>query len=300
MTASAVTPDALDTTVTSTRLRRVRTVADALMQRAARRAAVEALILLPILVAIPVAAIQGRALFGNNVALRVIAAVVMVALGWAFARDIGRMARPLMFRKLAAEASGPVDFLMRAAMLVVVAGVALNVAGVGMPALATTGTVGVVLLGLAAQQSLGNIFAGFVLLGVHPYHIGDTVRLQGGGLAGAVEGRVAAMGLFYTQLLQGDDRIHVPNASVLNSGITPLRQPDTLDFRATLAPGIMPTEVQTALRTVTTRTRNVPRVEIEEVDQDHVIVRISATPRDPEDGAQLADEVVTAIAPITG
>ena len=282
----------------SSRLQRVRNVATP-NSRAARRATAEAFILLPLLVAIPY--------FNAHLPLvldawkdqaRLVTAGVMVLAGWAFARDVGRMTRPVLFRTLAAEASGPADFLLRVITLCIVVIIAIHIAGITIPPLGTTGALGFVILGLAAQQSLGNIFAGFVLLGVHPYHIGDTVRLQGGGLGTPVEGRVAAMGLFYTRLTWGQDQIHVPNAAVLNSAVTPLREPDGVDLRATLAPGVTPTEVQEALAHISTPTRAVPRVDVEEVDQEHVVVRITATPEKSADGVHLADEVVSVITEI--
>ena len=40
------------------------------------------------------------------------------------------------------------------------------------------------IIGLAAQQTLGNLIAGMVLLSARPFRVGERVRLQAGGIAG--------------------------------------------------------------------------------------------------------------------
>src|SRR6202042_268653 len=88
---------------------------------------------------------------------------------------------------------------------------ALAVAGISLQALAVGGAFTAVVLGLAAQQTLGNLIAGMVLLSARPFRVGERVRLQTGGLAGQTEGVVSSLGLLYTTLARGEDRIMVPN-----------------------------------------------------------------------------------------
>jgi small conductance mechanosensitive channel len=57
-----------------------------------------------------------------------------------------------------------------------------------------------VVFGLAAQQTLGHVIAGTVLLSARPFRVGDRVRLHAGGLAGQIEGVVSSLGLLYTTL----------------------------------------------------------------------------------------------------
>ena len=61
------------------------------------------------------------------------------------------------------------------------------------------------ILGLAAQQTLGNVIAGTVLLSASPFRVGDRVRLQGGPLAGQIEGTVSSLGLLYTTFATDED-----------------------------------------------------------------------------------------------
>ena len=46
------------------------------------------------------------------------------------------------------------------------------------------GAVTGMILGIAAQQSLSNVFAGLVLLFARPYIPGETVRIRSGALGG--------------------------------------------------------------------------------------------------------------------
>ncbi len=114
---------------------------------------------------------------------------------------------------------GPVGFLFRLAMAALVLFVVLDVAGIEARALLLGGAFTAVILGLAAQQTLGNVIAGTVLLTARPFKVGDRVRLQGGPLAGQIEGAVSAHGLLYTTFVTGEGPVLVPNSVVLNVSI---------------------------------------------------------------------------------
>jgi small-conductance mechanosensitive channel len=174
--------------------------------------------------------------------------------------------------------------------------IALRVAGLGPRTLALGGAFTAVVVGLAAQQTLGNLFAGMVLLSARPFRVGERVKLQGGGLAGTVEGVVSSLGLLYTTLASGDDSIMVPNSVVLNVAIVPLREPEGIDLRARLRPGLTPLDMQEMLQDeIETPMRDKPRIALEEIDGDEVVVRISATPERPVDGPRLASEVLEVV-----
>ena len=67
---------------------------------------------------------------------------------------------------------------------------------------------------------------------------------------------------------------------------------------ARLRGGTTPAEVERVLRErIETPMRGAPRVTLEELDADEVVVRVSATPLRPGDGPTLATEVLEAIAP---
>jgi small-conductance mechanosensitive channel len=79
-----------------------------------------------------------------------------------------------------------------------------------------------VVLGIAGQQSLGNIFAGMVLLLSHPFHVGDHIRLRAGALGGELEGTVTEIGITYIRLDTGEILMSVPNAQVLAAAVGPI------------------------------------------------------------------------------
>ena len=265
----------------------------------ARRAKWELAILIPLFGLTLAAYIERERIFGVDTPVRVAAAVVMVILGWALARDLGRFTAPALFRRMDPATAGTAGFLIRFAFLIVAAIASLRVAGLDPATLALGGAITAVVIGLAAQQTLGNLIAGLVLISVRPFKVGDRVRLQAGGLAGLVEGVVAALGLLYTTFAQGQDSIMVPNNVVLSSAVVPLREPAAVDLRARLRPDVRPSDVQAMLEdTISTPVRGEPTIALEEIDADEVVLRITATPEHESDGPRLADEILAAIAPI--
>jgi small conductance mechanosensitive channel len=222
--------------------------------------------------------------------------ILLVILGWAIARDVGRVLGPALFRRLDPATAGTVGFLIRLATIVLTLIVALDVAGIEAKTLALGGAFTAVIFGLAAQQTLGNLIAGMVLLSARPFRVGERVRLQGGGIAGQVEGIVSSLGLLYTTFASGEDSILVPNSVVLNAAILPLREPDAVNLRARLRAGMTPGDLQEILEhSLQTPLRDAPRITLEELDGAEVVVRIAATPRVASQGRQLAAELLSVV-----
>jgi len=266
----------------------------------ARRARREAVVLVPLITAVLVANHYRMQLFGLDLPVRAATAVALLGLGWALARDMGRAAGPALFRRLDRATAGTVGFLIRLSALGLATLAALQVAGLDPRTLALGGAAAAVVLGLAAQQTIGNLIAGTVLLSARPFKVGDQVRLQGGGLAGQVEGEVTSLGLLYTTLARGDDSMLVPNNIVLGSAVVPLREPASVDLRARLRPGVKPSDIQALLNSsVTTATRSHPHIGLEEMDANETVVRIAATPAKASEGPGLADEIMAAVAGVT-
>lgn len=258
-----------------------------------------------VIIAVAIAAVlilfsQRRQLFpGYGTEVRIATVVALVLLGWSLARLLARGLAPALFRRMDPATAGTVGFLLRLMTVVVSLVVALRIAGVQPEALAVGGAFTAVVFGLAAQQTLGNFFAGVVLITSRPFRVGQRVRLQGGLLAGTLEGIVGSLGLFYTTLVSGSDRTMVPNSVMLQLAISPLREPERVSLRARFDASVSPGEVQSMIeRAITVPTRYPPHVALEELDRDEVVVRIEATPRNPADGAQLASEVLAAVRPV--
>lgn len=227
-------------------------------------------------------------------------ALAILALGWAFARDVGRAAAPTFFRRMDPSTAGTVGFLIRLATVAITVLGALAILNVKPATLALGGSITAIVIGLAAQQTLGNLFAGMVLLSARPFRVGMRVRLQAGQLGGPIDGVVSSLGLLYTTLARGQDMVLIPNTVVLSSVVVPVREPDPVDVTVRLHSGIRATAIQAILdQGITTATRREPRVLLQEIDGDDVVVRIQATPERPGDGAKLADEIMAAITAIT-
>jgi small conductance mechanosensitive channel len=270
-----------------------------LSRRAVKRARIQALVMVPLLVAILVVYDYRHELFGRDFdkPVQIVTTIVLIVLGWQIARDVGRALGPTLFRRLDPGTAGTVGFLIRLVFVGLAIIVALRIAGLDPRTLAVGGAFTAVIVGLAAQQTLGNLIAGTVLLSARPFRVGERVRLQGGGIAGQIEGVVSSLGLLYTTFSQGDDQVMVPNSVVLNVAIVPLREPDSVDLRARLNADVTPLEVQELLEeTIQTPLRDRPHITLEEIDGDEVVVRISATPERPSDGPKLASEVLEAVA----
>ena len=238
---------------------------------------------------------------GVVTAVRIATVLALLALGWAIARDVGRMAGPTFFRRMDPGTAGTVGFLIRLVTVGIVVLVVLGVAGVSAASIVAGSAFTAVIVGLAAQQTLGNLFAGMVLLSARPFRVGERVRLQAGAVAGQLEGVVSSLGLLYTTLARGEDRIMVPNNVVLSAAVLPIREPNPVDVRVRLDTGISISQVQAILDDrIRTPTRGAPVVLLQEVDGNDVVVRVQATPDRADDGAQLADEVIDALSSVTG
>jgi small conductance mechanosensitive channel len=228
--------------------------------------------------------------------LTVVTVIALMIVAWAIARDIGRAVGPPLFRRLDPATAGTVGFLIRLSTVAVALLVALRAVGVEAQALAVGGAFTAVVFGLAAQQTLGNMIAGTVLLSARPFRVGERVRLQGGQLAGQVEGTVSSLGLLYTTFASGEDSILVPNSVVLNVAVIPLREPEAVNLRARLRAGMTPSDLQEELEgSLQTPLREAPRITLEELDGDEVVVRIAATPSVSSQGRQLASELLSVV-----
>lgn len=119
-------------------------------------------------------------------------------------------------------------------LLIIVVGyglVAVTVLGllyVPLDRLLLSGAITGVVVGIAAQQSLGNAFAGLVLLFSRPFAVGDYIVLRSGALGGQYDGEVTAITLMYTILQTPEGPMTFPNSGVM-AAATGLREPPKPD-----------------------------------------------------------------------
>ncbi|MGC9130209.1 MAG: mechanosensitive ion channel family protein [Pyrobaculum sp.] len=116
--------------------------------------------------------------------------------------------------------------------------VAFTLGKIGAEAALLGGTVTGLVLGLALQPVLGNLFAGLVILATRFVTIGDVVRITSTGIpyqpailpsykyfspdyvVPGYKGRVVEIGLFYTTvILDTGYELRIPNSILLNSGV---------------------------------------------------------------------------------
>jgi small conductance mechanosensitive channel len=228
--------------------------------------------------------------------IRVGTVIILIIVGSAATHWLARGLSPRLYRRLDPATAGTAGFVIRLLAMTAVVIFALRIAGVNAGTLAVGGAFTAVLIGLAAQQALGGIFAGIVLQSTRPFRVGERVRLVGGGVAGSLEGTVSSLGLFYTTLSQGADRFMVPNSVLLSLVVVPVREPDKVDLKARFPMQTSPRQVEERLvQAITVPTRSKPSVSLEELDAEGVVFRVNATPLRPEDGSKLAEEVLAAL-----
>jgi small-conductance mechanosensitive channel len=87
------------------------------------------------------------------------------------------------------------------------------------------GALTTVFLSIAAQQALGNVFAGIVLLLARPFRVGDNIRLRAGAIGGQMDGVVTDIGITYVRLSTGGSVMSVPNSQVLACVVGPVPAP---------------------------------------------------------------------------
>jgi len=100
--------------------------------------------------------------------------------------------------------------------------VTLALFGIPVGQLLLGGALTSVFVGIAAQQSLSNVFAGMVLLLARPFKVGDSIRLRAGALSGEIGGTVSEIGITYVRFATPDGMLSVPNSQVLNAVVGPL------------------------------------------------------------------------------
>src|SRR5207248_7662139 len=105
---------------------------------------------------------------------------------------------------------------------------AITSAGFDLSGLLVGGALTGVIVGVAAQASLSNIFAGLALLFARPYSAGMYVTVRTTAFGGVeYSGQVRDVGIFYTTLHSDGQEIRIPNSTMV-AAVVVLR-PQQLD-----------------------------------------------------------------------
>jgi hypothetical protein len=153
-------------------------------------------------------------------------AAVFLVFGLVASFGLSGQARDLLRSRIGAAHAGVVRYALVLAGIFTVLVITLNIAHVPVGQLVLGGAVTGVLLGIAAQQSLSNLFAGMVLLFARPFRVGDRVRFRAGALAGLLEGTVTDISIAYVRLETSDGLVFVPNSQALAACVGPLPPPE--------------------------------------------------------------------------
>jgi small-conductance mechanosensitive channel len=150
------------------------------------------------------------------------AAVAFLVFGSMATYGLARQASQLLEPRIGIAYAG----VVRYAILIVGAFTTLLVTlvlfGVPVSQLVLGGALTTVFLSIAAQQALGNVFAGLVLMLARPFKVGDAIRLRAGALGGPVDGRVTDIGITYVRVNSGGGVLSIPNSQVLNAVVGPI------------------------------------------------------------------------------
>lgn len=158
--------------------------------------------------------------------------ILAVASTFAFAG----WARDTLQRFIGAAYGAIVRYVMILIGISLVMLVTLSMLGFRIAQLVVGGAVTGVLLTIAAQQSLSNVFAGVMLQFARPFRVGDQVRIRSGALSGTIEGTVVEFSITYVRLETADGLIFLPNSQVLAAAVSPV--PDAADDAAGAGAGV--------------------------------------------------------------
>jgi small-conductance mechanosensitive channel len=146
--------------------------------------------------------------------------------GFAATRSAANEVTRVSEARAGAATATPLRVLCLLAGYLLVIFVSLDLFAVPIGHLLLGGAVTGIILGIAAQQALGNLFAGLILLFSRPYVPGERIRVKAGALGGELLGTVTSVGLIYTRLETGEGPLNIPNGALLAAAVGPVREPD--------------------------------------------------------------------------
>ena len=113
----------------------------------------------------------------------------------------------------------------------------LSALQIDLTGLLAAGAIVGVIVGVAAQTSLGSVFAGLVLLMARPFVVGNWVHIRTY-LFGGIEysGIVTHVGVVYTTVDVGGRPVRIPNSGVLMAALTVTHIPLQVDIELQLPP----------------------------------------------------------------
>lgn len=222
--------------------------------------------------------------------LAVAGALLFLAVGVFTVRHLAAVAAERTSRRLTIGHGAALRLVVQLGGYVALVIFTFNALGVNLGQLLVGGAVTGVIIGIAAQQSLGNVFAGLVLVGARPFEIGSRLVVHSGALGGPHEGCVIEMGLVYVTLDTDDGPINLPNSAVLNAAVQPVTSThETPDPNQPAIPGVLPDSHPPAPGVVGANHHETPAAD--SVPAAHVAPAPRETPDRTADAVPVAHEV---------
>ncbi|MEA2432723.1 MAG: small conductance mechanosensitive channel [Actinomycetota bacterium] len=167
--------------------------------------------------------------FTTDDLVALVGVVVMLAFGIMSVRSLVNAIKSVTADHSGIARGTPVSFLVAFIGYAILLISSLAALGVNVGGLLLGGAFTGVVIGIAAQQTLGNFFAGVVLILMRPLSVGEHVYVRGGPIGGEYRGVVTEMSLFYVHLMTPKGPVQLPNAGVLASAIGPGARSDDDD-----------------------------------------------------------------------
>jgi small-conductance mechanosensitive channel len=171
-----------------------------------------------------------------TVPLAQIGVLILVSLPGIYAIREGR---DLIFRRLDPQAAVTTRNLVSWVLYGLLGILVAQAVNINLSGFLVGGAIVGVVVAAAAQSSLGNFFAGLVLMIGRPYRIGAAIRLRSSQVGGAeYEGTVVDMNALYTSLRTArGELLRLPNSAVVSSAMVIGRPPLQARMDVELAPG---------------------------------------------------------------
>lgn len=147
---------------------------------------------------------------------RIFAALITALLCLLVIRGVMKVVRRLLSAtKLESRVQGYIAAAMRLVLYIIAALIVIDSLGIPVTSLVALLSVGSLGITLAAEDILGNVAGGLVILSSHPFQIGDVIEVSG------TAGTVRDISLNHTKLETGDGLlVLLPNQELASSQIT--------------------------------------------------------------------------------
>ena len=190
----------------------------------------------------------------------------------------------LIFERKPREGRLLQDLIVGVIYLGAILSIVADVFSVPVGTLIATSGVFAIILGLALQSTLSDVFSGIALNLGRPYSVGDWIVLEND-----IQGRVVETNWRATQLLSGtNDLVVIPNSVLAKTRLTNLSSPDeshgatvTVRVQPTTLPSIVADVMQSVLISCNSIQKNPePSVAINSVDGDAIELQLTFRVRD--------------------